>query len=435
MKKKHKEIISNMKFNAIKKAAALMLACCMTASALAGCGGSGSTSGSETTAAATTAADVQTQASTEAASSASTEAASAESTAAGPDLSSAPEIPGLTCQSIMDLVYAECFNVYFYNDDYALIDIKDEGQFLLVPAGASVPEGLSKDITVIQKDIKNIYLAATASMALFSSMNALDVVTMTSLNENGWSFDEPKKLLASGAMSYAGKYSEPDYEMLLGNGCDLVIESTMIYHTPEVLEMIQDLGMPVIIDRSSYESNPLGRTEWIKLYSVIVDHQEDAETFFNTQLTTLKELEDFPNTEKTVAFFYFTTDGKVVVRSSSDYVPSMIEMGGGRYIFKGVTDSSGSVSVGLTLEKFYDMAKEADYIVYNGSIDSAVKNLDSLIAKSDLLKEFKAYKDGNCWLSTGAMYQRTDLAADMIMDFHKLVTDDTGDMHFLKKLE
>ena len=426
-----------MKYNLIKKAAALFLACSMTAAALAGCGGSGNPSGSETSTTAEAKGQEQTQAASEAGSQTQSEGQSAESTAADQeqDLSNAPEIPGLTCQSMMDLVYAECFNVYYYNDDYALIDIKDEGQFLVVPAGASVPEGLSSDIVVIQKDVKNIYLAATESMALFSSMNALDVVTMTSLDENGWSFDEPKKQLASGAMAYAGKYSEPDYEMLLGNGCDLVIESTMIYHTPEVLEMIQDLGMPVIIDRSSYESNPLGRTEWIKLYSVIVDHEEEADAFFNDQLKTLKELEDFPNTEKTVAFFYFTTDGKVVVRASTDYVPTMIEMGGGRYIFKGVTDSSGSVSVGLTLEKFYDMAKDADYIVYNGSIDSAVKNLDSLLAKNELLKEFKAYKDGNCWLSTGAMYQRTDLAADMIMDFHKLVTNDTADMHFLVKLK
>ena len=333
----------------------------------------------------------------------------------------------------MPLDYATEFAVDYY-DGLALITIGGTDRYLLIPENAKAPADLDTDIIPIRKP-DTIYLAASAGMDYFRVLKAFDTVRMTSTQAVNWSLPEVVQALDSEKMLYAGKYSAPDYELLLREGIDLAIESTMIYHTPEVMEMIQDLGMPVIVDRSSYESNPLGRTEWIKLYSVIVDHEEEAETFFKGQIDTLKELEDFPNTEKTVAFFYFTTDGKVVVRASTDYIPTMIEMGGGRYIFKGVTDESGSVSVGLTLEKFYDIAKDVDYIVYNGSIDTTVKNLDSLLAKNELLKEFKAYKDGNCWLSTGAMYQRTDLAADMIMDFHKLVTGDTGDMHFLEKLD
>ena len=35
------------------------------------------------------------------------------------------------------------------------------------------------------------------------------------------------------------------------------------------------------------------------------------------------------------------------------------------------------------------------------------------------------------------MYQRTDIAGDMIMDFHKLLTeeDPAGDLQFITKLE
>ena len=42
-------------------------------------------------------------------------------------------------------------------------------------------------------------------------------------------------------MTYVGKYSAPDYEALLMEECSLAIESTMIYHTPEVKEKLEEL--------------------------------------------------------------------------------------------------------------------------------------------------------------------------------------------------
>ena len=89
-----------------------------------------------------------------------------------------------------------------------------------------------------------------------------------------------KEAMEKGDIIYAGKYSEPDYETMLDEECDLALESTMINHTPEVKEMIEDLGIPVMIDRASYESDPMGRAEWIKLYGELTDHQKEAEAFF-----------------------------------------------------------------------------------------------------------------------------------------------------------
>ena len=40
--------------------------------------------------------------------------------------SAAPEIAGLTYESAMDLSFAECFDVYYYNDGYKLLDIHDD---------------------------------------------------------------------------------------------------------------------------------------------------------------------------------------------------------------------------------------------------------------------------------------------------------------------
>jgi iron complex transport system substrate-binding protein len=268
-------------------------------------------------------------------------------------------------------------------------------------------------------------------------MDGADSIRMTSLKQNGWTFDEPKKLLDEGKLLFAGKYSEPDYEMLLDEGCELAIQSTMIYHSPEVMEMIQDLGIPVLVDRSSYESNPLGRTEWIKFYGDLIGKETEAEEFFEKQKAEVEGLKDFENTGKTVAFFYISSDGKANVRRGDDYIPTMIEMAGAKYVFSDIQSDTGHSTVPMTMEAFYDLAKEADYVVYNASIDSSVKTMDDLIAKDPIMSELKAVKNNNCWSTGGSMYQRTDITGDMIMDFHILFTEENPEdkLVYISKLE
>lgn len=349
----------------------------------------------------------------------------------------APEIKGLTFESELERDYATEFNVYRYEGGYKYFHIVDGKDFFLVPEGGEVPEGLDESVTVLQAPVENIYLAATAQMALFLSMGAEDSIRMTSLKPEGWTFDEPKQLMEEGKILFAGKYSEPDYEMLLDEGCGLAIESTMIYHTPEVQEMIEDLGIPVLVDMSSFESNPLGRMEWIKFFAEFVGKENEAKAFFDEQKGKVEAIEDFPNTEKTVAFFYISTDGKAVVRSADDYIPTMIDMAGARYIFKDITNEAGKSTIPMTIEAFYDIAADADYIVYNASIDSSVNSLADLLAKDPIMSEMKAVKEGNCWSSGGSMYQRTDIVGDMILDFHTLFTeeDPEGKLQFISKLE
>ncbi len=348
----------------------------------------------------------------------------------------APEIAGLTYESTLELERADQYSVYRYEGGYDLVDIHDHQRFLLIPEGGSAPEGLEADIIPLQKPLDRIYLAATATMAMFCSADAMDNIRMSSIEADAWTFDAPKEAMKNGDIIYAGKYSAPDYETMLDEECDLAIESTMIDHTPEVQEMIEDLGIPVMVDRSSYESDPMGRAEWIKLYGVLTDHEEQANAFFDEQMASISDLDDFENTEKTVAFFYISSDGKVVVRRSTDYIPKMIEIAGARYIFKDLDDENGRTSIDMSVETFYDTAVDADYIIYNGSIDGSVKSLDDLKAKDPVMEKMAAVQNGNCWVTGSSMYQRTDIVADMILDFHKLFSEENPtDLKYIQKLQ
>ena len=348
----------------------------------------------------------------------------------------APQIPGLTYESEMELKYAQCFHVFYYNDGYALIDIKDDGQFLVVPEGKEAPADMDKSITVIQKPVSRIYLAATSAMALFNAIDGLDSIRLSGTQASGWYVDEAAQAMEDGKILFAGKYDEPDYELLINEDCDLAIESTMILHSPKVAEMIKELGIPVMIDHSSYETHPLGRTEWVKLYSVLLGKEKEAAAFFDDQAKVIEDLSGFTNTEKTVAYFYINTDGSAVVRTSDDYIPKMIEIAGGRYIFPDLKNTEGTgSSVRLTMEEFYNQAVNADYLIYNASIDSPITSIDDLLAKSDLFADFKAVKDGNVWCTGKQLYQATDIVGELIQDVHLMLTDgDEKDMTFLTRV-
>ena len=283
------------------------------------------------------------------------------------------EIKGLTYESAMELDYAKGFGVYYYQDGYKLIRIRDGEDYLLVPEGRNIPSDLEEDIVILHQPLDRIYLAATSVMALFDSLDALDAIRLSGTQKSGWYIENAVQAMEDGAILYAGKYSEPDYELLIDEECDLAIESTMILHTPKVQEMLEMLEIPVFIDRSSYETHPLGRTEWIKVYAAMLDKEEQAETFFKEQSKVIEELKDFENTEQTVAFFYVSTDGTVVVRKSEDYIPKMIEIAGGRYVFDDLENTeNNSASISISMEEFFASAADADYLIYNSSIDNPV---------------------------------------------------------------
>ena len=344
----------------------------------------------------------------------------------------------LTYTGSMDLVYAEKFAVDYYEDGYALITVNQDMQYLLVPEGMEAPEDLAEGIAVLQQPVDHIYLVASAVMGMFVSMDALDSVRFSGLQESGWYIEEAREAMEAGDILYAGKYSTPDYEQILAEGCGLAVENTMIYHTPEVKEQLENFGIPVLVDYSSYEAEPLGRTEWVKLYGLLIGKEEAAEEAFQSEMEafqSIQESEEDIGDEKSVAFFYITVNGEANVRKSSDYLAKMIDMAGGEYIFRNLGDEeSASSTETMQMEEFYAGAKNADYIIYNSTIDGELSSLDELLAKSPLLKDFKAVESGNVFCTTRDLYQSSMELGTIISDIHSMLTDRT-DMTYIYPLE
>lgn len=336
----------------------------------------------------------------------------------------------------LQLAYAKNFSIDYYEGGYKLLTIKDGTQILTVPEGKKAPDNLDESIIVMQQPVNNIYLVSSAVMDMFRELNALDTIGFSAQKAKNWYVEGAKAAMENGDILYAGKYSSPDYELLVSKKCSLAIENSMILHSPEVKEMLEDFDIPVIIEYSSYETHPLGRVEWIKFFGALTGMEEEAEKAFEKQTEIVKHVTATKKTDKTVAFFYITSNGLVQVRQSNDYIPKMIELAGGRYIFENLGDDSKRSTMNMQVEEFYNKAKDADYLIYNSTIDGGVKSVDELIEKCSVLSDFKAVKSGDVWCTEKDVYQQSMSIGFLIEDIHNMLQGaDDKEMNYLYRLD
>ena len=200
-------------------------------------------------------------------------------------------------------------------------------------------------------------------------------------------------------------------------------------------EQLERFGIPVLVERSSYEADPLARMEWIKLYGILLGKEEAAERIFSQQVERITPILKQEPTGKTAAFFSITANDLANVRKGGDYVARMIEMAGGSYVFAGLTDGGNNLStMNLPLEDFYAGAKDADVLIYNSTIEGVVTSREQLVAKFALLAEFKAVQNGNVWCTSQSFFQQSMELADLIVDLHTLFTEEAPDESTLKFL-
>ena len=343
-------------------------------------------------------------------------------------------VDALTLDHAYPLDYAQQFAADIYTDGSVLLTIaEDGGKFLIRPEGAAALSTLPEGVVELRQPLQNLYLVSSALMDFFLHLDALGSIALSGTRAEGWYLEKAKAAMESGQIAYAGKYSAPDYERILASHCSLAIENTMIYHTPEVKEQLEKFGVPVLVERSSYESGPLARMEWIKFWGILLGREDLAEKIFSQQAARIEALSGQPSTGKTCAFFSITANNLANVRKGGDYVSQMIGLAGADYVFAGLTDSGSNLStMNLPLEDFYAGARDADFLIYNSTIEGVVSTTDELIAKCSLLADFRAVQNGNVWCTSQSLFQQSMSLADFIQEIHRVFTGERpDDLRFL----
>ena len=345
--------------------------------------------------------------------------------------------------NVLNLEYASQFSAAMDDGCYRL-EIADGRKYLLIPEEISEDDkSLNEkygDYIRINIPVSTVYLAASSAMDMFRELDALDEVYLTSTNE--WAIDGINERLSDGRMYYIGKYMAPDYEALLEAQCDLALESTMIYHSPATAEEIEALNIPVLIERSSYENDPLARLEWIKLYGLLTGHEQEAIAFFDEVkkevLNIVSKTEESKGKRPDTAFFSISQNGYATVRKPQDYVAKMISMAGGNYVPQDISpDEKATATMNIQMEVFVTEVSNADILIYNSTIRSGPKSIDELTEMSDVFLDFSAVKSKNVWCTSRSMFQETTAVSRIITELNQIISGDYDEdnMEYFYKLK
>lgn len=335
---------------------------------------------------------------------------------------------GYEFKSELDIKYAKEYSVSLYKGGMSKITI-GEDEILLFDEGTEIPENIDrKKYIVVKKPLNSIYNASSSTMDYFLYLNEIDRVTMTSTKEEDWSVPEIAQRIKDEDIVYVGKYSSPDFEYILDDGCQLVVENQMILHSPATKEKLEALGLPLIVERSSLEEEPLGRLEWIKLYGLLTDKLDAAEGFFAAQVNTLeetkenirKEIETDDTPAPSAVFFYVNSAGIPAVRNPKDYMSKLIKIAGFLYSFDGALEDSGKSFINIQMEEFFEKASDTDLLIYNASFEDPPKNTAELLAKDKLFGELKAVQEGNVWCFSIDIFQKPTLMAEVVKEMYIL---------------
>ena len=98
-----------------------------------------------------------------------------------------------------------------------------------------------------------------------------------------------------------------------------------------------------------------------------------------------------------------------------------MEMAGGEYIYpdRGQEDRENQAET-LQLEEFYALARDADILIYNSTVDGELHSMDELTTKSELMKKFQAVKEGNVFCTTDKLYQSSMKLGTILFDLHEI---------------
>lgn len=345
-----------------------------------------------------------------------------------------PDIPGLTYTGDLTMDYAVQAVVRLYEDGYRLLQTANGRDYLLVPEGMRVPDGVGERVIVLRQPLRHVYLVATSAMCLVDALGAMHALQFTGTRAQDWHIPAAREAMDAGLIAYAGKYSAPDYERLVSGGCDLTIQSTMVLQAPDVQEKFRELGIPMLIDVSGLEPHPLGRTEWVKVYGALLGREDAAQQVFLAQKAAVEALWQQPAHGPGVAYFYVNSNGAVVSKTAGDYIPALIGLAGGRYIGPDAR-TSDTASVTMDMESFYGIARDADYLIYNAAITNAPASVQELLAQNELFADFRAVKEGRVYAASGALYQSSHRFGEAARELNRLFLnpeDTAGDGFFTK---
>jgi len=249
-----------------------------------------------------------------------------------------------------------------YFDDYVSVRIRDpwdtlrqRQHYVLIDREKARPAHLPADGIVIPVPVEKAVIYTSVHTAIAEQLGALDRVCGVCEPEYITS-ETVLARIADGRIADLGVSTSPNVEKIIDIGTEMIIASPFENSGYGAAEK---LGIPIVEAADYMENQPLGRTEWVLFYGLLLGRREEAERVFARTAAHYEELKTMAAdvTGRPTVLLERKYGNSWAVPTGGSYIGVMHADAGADYIFGSYP---GARSVHLTFEEVYDRAGNAD---------------------------------------------------------------------------
>lgn len=263
--------------------------------------------------------------------------------------------------------------------------------YYLLKRGSALPEGVDS-ASVIFVPIRKIVCMSTTHIAMIEAIGESNSIVGVSGTDFIYS-PELLKNVANGKLVDVGYESSLNKELILKLSPDIIMIYGIGSESAGYVGKIKELGIKVIINADYLETDPLSRTEWLKLFGVLYDKESMADSLYQSEsdeYNTLKKLISEKTTSKPKVLLGLPFKDTWYISPGNSFISTMIGDAGGSYLW---SDTKSSKSMPYGIENVYMRGMKADYWLNI----SSVKSKNEILNMDERLGDLPCFKDGNLY--------------------------------------
>ena len=305
-----------------------------------------------------------------------------------------PDSAESTIWNSVPVKYAQGFsleqsdNLYRVTINQPYKDARSGMSYIFYPKGTTKPKVAADAYLAIP--VNSIVCTSTTHIPLLDYLNETRALVGFPTTDY-ISSRAMRKRVNSGKVSELGIDDALNLEKLLELQPELVMGYTLTGDLGQY-DLIQQAGIPVVLNAEYLESHPLGRAEWLKLAGVIFNKTDAADSIFNqieaAYLATqnlVKEAHQKPSAISGVLY-----GDSWYLPGGDNYASKMLRDAGFEFFWAADTTSA---FLPLSFETVFDKGRKADFWIGVASF----KTLEEIAAADQRYVNFTAYKKGNVY--------------------------------------
>jgi iron complex transport system substrate-binding protein len=292
--------------------------------------------------------------------------------------------------------YSKGFTITYF-ENYKLVKIanrfsdkSDTIQYVLVQRGTPAPTN-HPGALVIQIPVQKMVVTSSMHVGMADFASAADVIT--GLAEAKY-VTSPivRKNMAAGKVVEVGNGSAMNHELIISMKPDLVMTMGSPDAPYNQYQTLTGAGIPVIMNAEWIETDPLGRSEWVKLMAALLNKEELVNKKFDALVKEYNQMKALAVAvkQKPEIVVGMPFKGTWFVPDGDSYFTQFLKDAGATYHWSDVI-SRGSLA--LNFETVAPIALKADYWLNMSNAQSK----EEIAAVDKRYTQFNPYKKGTLY--------------------------------------